>query len=327
MSIVSSSSAQAATTSVTVPAPAEIQDGDILVAYIAAYRTTGAAPGAIVYPSGWQNNDDTLTGSYYRDSSAWKRASGETGDYTFTSTSAAQMVAGIVVLRDRLGVGDPRNNYSETAYIVNNTTLRAPTYTPAVAPANVDIVWAGFYYNATTRSTTVPTDYTAAWNQETAVLAVRMATRADFSGATVADTDSTMGASGSVKHAVSYTINRQTIPVITSIDVVTGSTAGGTTVVITGSSFLFASGVTIGAGCDVFTVDSDTQITAVTPHYLGAPGVVDVAVTGPGGVATLPAAFTYTTTPPAEPTYTGYSSPLDASRHGFWRLYPRAGDR
>ncbi|MCS5496863.1 IPT/TIG domain-containing protein [Cnuibacter physcomitrellae] len=71
-------------------------------------------------------------------------------------------------------------------------------------------------------------------------------------------------------------------PTITGIVPDRGPETGGTTVVLTGTDFTGATEVTFGGvpAAD-YTVDSDTQITAVTPAH--APGVVDVVVTNPAG--------------------------------------------
>ncbi|WP_460573979.1 IPT/TIG domain-containing protein [Humibacter soli] len=84
-------------------------------------------------------------------------------------------------------------------------------------------------------------------------------------------------------------------PVIQSLTPVQGPTVGGTSVVITGTGFAGATGVTFGAtAATSFTVDSDTQITAVTPAH--AAGAVDVTVSGPGGTS---GTGTFTFVPPA----------------------------
>ncbi|MEO3998122.1 putative Ig domain-containing protein [Mesorhizobium sp. CAU 1732] len=81
-------------------------------------------------------------------------------------------------------------------------------------------------------------------------------------------------------------------PTITSISPTSGPTAGGTSVVITGTNLTGATGVTFGSTAVIsFTVDSATQITATTSAH--AEGAVDVAVTTPGGSATAAGAFTY----------------------------------
>ena len=78
-----------------------------------------------------------------------------------------------------------------------------------------------------------------------------------------------------------------------------GSTAGGTSVVITGTSFTGATLVSFGTSSASFTVNSATQITATSPA--GA-GTVDVTVTAPIGTSATSAADRFTYIPP--PTVT-----------------------
>ncbi|WP_274426302.1 beta strand repeat-containing protein [Chelativorans sp. YIM 93263] len=81
-------------------------------------------------------------------------------------------------------------------------------------------------------------------------------------------------------------------PMITDIAPATGTTAGGTTVTITGTELTGATAVTFGGtAANSFTVDSATQITATTPAR--AAGAADVVVTTPGGSATATGGFTY----------------------------------
>lgn len=67
------------------------------------------------------------------------------------------------------------------------------------------------------------------------------------------------------------------VPVITGISPSGGPTAGGTEVTITGSGFTNVTEVYFGAaGCESYTIDSDTQITAESPANTS--GVVDITV-------------------------------------------------
>lgn len=85
-------------------------------------------------------------------------------------------------------------------------------------------------------------------------------------------------------------------PTISTINPSAGPPTGGTSVTITGTNLTGATSVTIGgAPAASFTVDSATQITAVTPS--GKPGSVDVAVATLGGTATAIAGFTYQGSP------------------------------
>ena len=82
-------------------------------------------------------------------------------------------------------------------------------------------------------------------------------------------------------------------PTITSISPSSGSTSGGLSILITGTNFSGVSSVTFGGTkAQSFTVNSETQITAVTP--VKSSGVANVQVTTAGGIATSPLAFTYT---------------------------------
>lgn len=94
------------------------------------------------------------------------------------------------------------------------------------------------------------------------------------------------------------------VPTVTSISPATG--VAGTIVIITGTGFAGATVVTFGGISANFTVDSDTQITAIVPLGFGT-GIVNVVVTTPVGfnVVTLASQFTYGST--AAPTVTGVS--------------------
>jgi hypothetical protein len=81
------------------------------------------------------------------------------------------------------------------------------------------------------------------------------------------------------------------IPYVYFIDPSFGYESGGTTVTIVGTGFTGATEVTFGGTFAVsFTVDSDTQITAVTP---AGSGLVDVVVVTAGGMGTVSSAFEY----------------------------------
>lgn len=63
-----------------------------------------------------------------------------------------------------------------------------------------------------------------------------------------------------------------------------GSTGGGTRVTITGTNFTGTTGVTFGGSTASFTVDSATQITAITPAHVAGPVDVRVAKLAGAGV-------------------------------------------
>jgi hypothetical protein len=83
-------------------------------------------------------------------------------------------------------------------------------------------------------------------------------------------------------------------PTVTGLNPNSGSTAGGTTVQITGAGFCnTVTSVRFGAtAATSFTAQSDTLLTAVSPAH--AAGVVDVTVTNPGGTSATSAADQFT---------------------------------
>jgi len=81
-------------------------------------------------------------------------------------------------------------------------------------------------------------------------------------------------------------------PVISAVSPLSGTTAGGTTITISGTELTGASAVTVGGvAASGVTAVSSTRVTAVTPAH--AAGLVGVAVTTPGGTTTAGGAFTY----------------------------------
>ncbi len=89
-------------------------------------------------------------------------------------------------------------------------------------------------------------------------------------------------------------------PTVTVIAPISGTTAGGTPVTITGTNFTGATAVTIGGvAASPFTVVNSTTITTTTPAH--AAGAVNVVVTTANGAGTGVGLFPYVA-PPADPT-------------------------
>jgi hypothetical protein len=96
-----------------------------------------------------------------------------------------------------------------------------------------------------------------------------------------------------VGNAITYTSSA--VPAVTCVSPTTGTTAGGTTVTITGTKFTGATKVVFGAVAAAnFSVVSSTKITAVSPAEAAA--AHNVYVTTPGGTSAAVAGdvFTYT---------------------------------
>jgi hypothetical protein len=102
---------------------------------------------------------------------------------------------------------------------------------------------------------------------------------------------------GSLSNTVQVTAGACSF-VVTGISPSTGPAAGGTSVTIAGSNLTTgATGVSFGpTPAASFKIDSDSQITAVSPP---GSGTVDVTVSGPGGTSATSQADQYTYTAPA----------------------------
>ncbi len=101
-------------------------------------------------------------------------------------------------------------------------------------------------------------------------------------------------------------------PTITGLEPVSGSTAGGASVVINGSNFNQALAVTFGdVAAASFSVDSSTTITAVPPAHEA--GTVNVTVTTPSGPSADTSADDYLYAVVTTPTLTGLSPSAGAS--------------
>ena len=94
------------------------------------------------------------------------------------------------------------------------------------------------------------------------------------------------------------TVSAGPAPTFTTISTASGTTAGGTGVIITGTNLIGATAVTFGGvaypATGVTVVNANT-ITAFTPAH--AVGLVNVVVTTPGGTATGTNVYTYVLPP------------------------------
>jgi hypothetical protein len=98
------------------------------------------------------------------------------------------------------------------------------------------------------------------------------------------------------------------VPAVTSINPASGTVAGGSSVVITGVALASASKVKFGTVAATFTVNSATQITAVSPPE--AAGTVDITVTTSAGVTAAVAGDKFTFRSPAITSITPTSGPV-----------------
>ncbi|MEV0363741.1 beta strand repeat-containing protein [Nocardia fusca] len=227
----------------------------------------------------------TLTGSGLTGATAV--AFGSTPATSFTVDSDTQITAvspagtGIVPVTVT-GPGGVSGAVPFIYVVIPTITSISPTAGPASGGNTVTITGTGFTGPLTVRFGTTATIFTI--NSPTQITAI-----APPGTGTV---QVTVTGSGGTSNGVSYTY--AAVPSLTSLTPSSGPTAGGTTVILTGTGLSTASAVNFGGTpATSFTVNSATQITAVAP---AGTGTVQVTVTTAGGT-TNGLAYTYVAVP------------------------------
>ena len=135
-------------TSITLTAPAGISDNDILLAFIYKEDT-----GAVTYPSGFtekQTVTQTASDPDFKCYLAWKRASSESGNYTFSWTNNVWRAGLIMAISGAILSGDPFDvapstnapgSASATVTATGITTLTADTLLVALGAAFSSFTW------------------------------------------------------------------------------------------------------------------------------------------------------------------------------------------
>lgn len=142
----------------------------------------------------------------------------------------------------------------------------------------------------------------------------------DFQGGSINSTitlgNRQLSSLGITPGGVTYTCGADTItvgvptpaPTVSSVSPTFGSTAGGTSITITGNNLTGATGITVGGtACTAFNVASATSATCTTPS--GTAGTASVVVTTGGGSNAANTLFTYTAPTPT-PTPTPSPNPI-----------------
>jgi hypothetical protein len=185
-----------------------------------------------------------------------------------------------------------------STFAVNSSAPVLSSLNPTSGPVGSSVTITGTNFGATQGTSTVSFSGTAAtsitsWGNTQIVAVVP-------TGATTGNvvvTVNTLASSGSA-----FTV--LPAPTVTGVSPASGTTAGGTSVTITGTSFVGATAVEFGSTpATSFTVNSATSITAVSPAE--SAGTVDIKVVTSGGQSATRNAdqFTYI----SAPTVTGVS--------------------
>ncbi|MFC4494871.1 IPT/TIG domain-containing protein [Streptomyces ovatisporus] len=267
------------------------------VSALAAAPTLGSVVPAGGPPAG--NNTVTLTGTGFTGVTAVNFGSRASPGFTVNSltkiTALAPAGTGTVLVTVRAG--------TSTSNAVNYTYAALPTLSgvspeqgPVSGGTTVTLTGTGLTGATAVNFGTAPAQFTVV--SATQITAVTPA----GTGAVPVTVTTSGGTSGAVYFF--YAVP----PTLSKVFPGRGPTSGGTTVVLTGAGLTGATAVSFGGTPAGFTVDSSTQITAVTP--VRPAGSAPVTVTTAGGVSN-PAAYTYVP-PPVLSALTPLQGPISS---------------
>jgi hypothetical protein len=312
-------------TSITATAPPESAGTvDVTVttaggtsATSAAYHFTVTAASAPVVGGVTASSGDaaggsvvTVTGSGFTGATAVSFGTTPATDFTVLSDNALTAVvpagaAGTVDVTVTTYAGTSAtgsaDHFTYTASPVPSITSMSASTATTAGGTRVVLTGSGFTdASGVWFGTVAATDFTVLSDTSLVVTAPPQA------AGTVDVTVSAYGGTSALVSADRFSYTAASAPAVTAVSPSSGSTAGTTTVTITGSHFTAATGVLFGGvAATSFTVNSDTQITAVAPPQ-GA-GTVDVTVATPSGTSAVVSADHFTSTAAAAPAVTGVS--------------------
>jgi hypothetical protein len=215
-----------------------------------------------------------------------KAAFSVNSDTSITATAppaAAGEAAIAVTTKDASGTGPATFTYTEAPAITSVT----PSVGPIAGGTNVTITGTSFGpATAVVFGATPAASFTV--DSGTQITATSPALGVGASDVTVTTPGGTAVSAGA--------FHSYPTPDVTAISSAAGPTAGGDTVVLTGTNLAGVDVVNFGAtAATSFTVDSDTEITAVTPA--GTAGTVPVGIGNPGAVGTSAVDYTFVEAP------------------------------
>jgi hypothetical protein len=193
------------------------------------------------------------------------------------------------------------DHYTYTAAALPAITSLSPTSGSTAGGTSVTITGSGFSGATSVYFDSAPaTGFTV--NSDTSITA----TTPPYAAGTFNVTVTTFSGTSAIVNGDRYTFTLASTPSVTSLGTTSGTTAGGTSVTITGSAFTGAGSVYFGAvAAASFTVNSDTSITATSPPE--AAGIVAVTVTTPSGTSASGAGNQFTYTAASAPAVTSIS--------------------
>lgn len=266
---------------------------------------SGSGSGTFTVPAGFQPGGDYFYLGHSASGSPTSAYSlpGSTVSITSLSCAAATPVLGVAMTHSGNATQGQQLAYTitpNTSVLATTTATLTAAFTLPTGMTYVSASGTGWSCSGSGQSgSCTRTTSFAVGNGPAITLTAQFATNAT-TPLSPSVTLSGGGASNTPSASDSTTVLQ--LPTVTSLSPTVGTTAGGTSVTITGTNLTGATAVAFGATAATgFTVNSGTQITATSPA--GAAGTVNVRVTTPVGTSATAAAnqFTYST-PPAAPS-------------------------
>ena len=222
---------------------------------------------------------------------------------TATSPAAAAGTVDVTVTNPG-GTSGTTSSDHYTYYVTPTVTNVNPNAGTTAGGTSVIITGTSFTGATSVKFGSTSASFTV--NSATQITATSPAESAGTVDVTVTNPGGTSGTSSADQYTYYAT------PTVTNVSPNAGSTAGGNSVIITGTSFTGATAVTFGSTTASFIVNTPTQITAIAPAE--SAGTVNVTVTNPGGTSPITSADQYTYY--ATPVVTGISPPSGSSAGG-----------
>jgi hypothetical protein len=309
---------------ITVVPPQNHGPGDVAVTVTTGYGTSGAATlryvarPVVTSVSPTEGATDggasvVITGSNFTGATA-VRFGGVNASFVvngagtqITTTAPAHAAGQVDVVVSNQGIDSATSANTKFTYVARPVvTLLTPRAGPVEGGTTVTINGSGFTGATAVRFGGVDAASFTVNGAGTQITATAPAHAAGVVDVVV----TSQGFDSAITAADRFTyVNR---PMVSGLSPARGPDEGGTTVTITGSNFTGATTVTFGGVGAGFSVDSDTQITAVSPAHAGA--VVDVVVAKQGVASTTSSASTFTYV--ARPVVTGVSPSVGPTEGG-----------
>ena len=223
----------------------------------------------------------------------------------------AGTIVGIVLAKSGSSPARPAANPAPVAVVLPAVSGVSPDSGSAAGGTTVTITGTGLAHATVVRFGGVAGTITADSATQITVTSPPSASTVDFvSGPRLAATgtgtvDVTVTTPEGTSHptAADHFTYTASLPTVSGLSPNSGTTAGGTTVTLTGTGLAGATRVRFGTGDAIITADSSTQITVTTPR---GTGTVTITVITPAGTSTIGNTdhFAYTTRPKQTQTIT-----------------------